>query len=269
MRAAAAARLAGGPASTSTSANGSLLGNAELRLRLRETQALLIKFSEENSRLAHDNEALQAGRKLLSSEHANVLDEIDLLRGKLSQLEHSVLAAAAAGVAASGGGAAGQPVGAAAAGGAGAGATAAQGAAAGGTLDVRLLLSSLGLTPEAVTSLTSIGEGPLEGRGIGGGGSGSPEPPGSQAGSPDWGPGSGRARCACACASAAQQLRTCMHAGVSASTGSVAAACGLAPPPALPVCPCAAATARPQSPAAAGGCWAHRRRRRRRAAAAC
>lgn len=44
--------------------------------RLRETQALLIKFSEENSRLSSDNQMLQAGRKVLGVEHASVLDEI-------------------------------------------------------------------------------------------------------------------------------------------------------------------------------------------------
>lgn len=38
---------------------------------------------------------LQAGRNVLSAEHATVLDEIDLLRGKLSQLERNVLTAAA------------------------------------------------------------------------------------------------------------------------------------------------------------------------------
>jgi hypothetical protein len=44
--------------------------------RLRDTQALLIKFSEENSRLSQDNQVLQAGRKALGVEHASVLDEI-------------------------------------------------------------------------------------------------------------------------------------------------------------------------------------------------
>lgn len=44
--------------------------------RLRDTQALLIKFSEENGRLSADNQMLQAGRKVLGVEHASVLDEI-------------------------------------------------------------------------------------------------------------------------------------------------------------------------------------------------
>lgn len=42
------------------STSGSSIGSQELLRRLRETQALLIKFSEENGRLARDNEKLQA-----------------------------------------------------------------------------------------------------------------------------------------------------------------------------------------------------------------
>ncbi len=53
-----------------------------------------MRFSEENSRLARDNDRLRAGGNVLSAEHATVLDEIDLLRSKLSQLESSVLSAA-------------------------------------------------------------------------------------------------------------------------------------------------------------------------------
>lgn len=41
------------------STGGSPIGNQELLRRLRETQALLIKFSEENGRLARDNDKLQ------------------------------------------------------------------------------------------------------------------------------------------------------------------------------------------------------------------
>lgn len=47
-----------------SSNSGNLIGNQELVRRLRETQALLIKFSEENNRLARDNEKLQAGSSL-------------------------------------------------------------------------------------------------------------------------------------------------------------------------------------------------------------
>lgn len=47
---------------------GATLTNGELLLRLRETQALLIKFSEENSRLSTDNQRLQAGRNALGVE---------------------------------------------------------------------------------------------------------------------------------------------------------------------------------------------------------
>jgi hypothetical protein len=41
------------------SSGGSPINNSELLRRLRETQALLVKFSEENGRLARDNEKLQ------------------------------------------------------------------------------------------------------------------------------------------------------------------------------------------------------------------
>jgi hypothetical protein len=74
----------------------------------------------------------------------------DLLRGKLSQLEHNVLAAAAAST--PGGAAAGSV---AAAG----GATPKQGG--GSALDLRALLQSLGLGEEVVKGLTEVGVGPL------------------------------------------------------------------------------------------------------------
>jgi uncharacterized phage infection (PIP) family protein YhgE len=168
------ARLTAGSGAGSLSGN---LGNAELLRRLRETQALLIKFSEENSRLARDNDKLQAGRKVLSNEHANVLDEIDLLRGKLSQLEQSVLTAAAAG---SSSGAVVKPAAASDL----ADSTEQAGLArttdepsfmqakltadlpkqlqhSAGLLDIQALLSSFGLGEEAVSSLTAVGEGPM------------------------------------------------------------------------------------------------------------
>jgi hypothetical protein len=69
---ASAARHAAGASGGSPGA----LTQQELMRRLRETQALLIKFSEENSRLSSDNQMLQAGRKVLGVEHASVLDEI-------------------------------------------------------------------------------------------------------------------------------------------------------------------------------------------------
>jgi hypothetical protein len=69
---ASAARHAAGASGSSPGA----LTQQELMRRLRETQALLIKFSEENSRLSSDNQMLQAGRKVLGVEHASVLDEI-------------------------------------------------------------------------------------------------------------------------------------------------------------------------------------------------
>jgi hypothetical protein len=77
------------------------------------------------------------------------LDEIDLLRGKLSQLEHSVLSAAASGPAGSGGAAAA------------AGNKAAAGATGGGGgVDMRTLLQSLGLGEEVAAALTAVGVGP-------------------------------------------------------------------------------------------------------------
>ncbi|KXZ48343.1 hypothetical protein GPECTOR_28g750 [Gonium pectorale] len=59
--------------------------------RLMETQSLLARFSEENGRLAKENDRLRAGRQLLSQEHGEVLDEIESLRGKLTSLESAVL----------------------------------------------------------------------------------------------------------------------------------------------------------------------------------
>jgi hypothetical protein len=63
-------------AAASGSSPGGAVTQQELMRRLRDTQALLIKFSEENGRLSADNQMLQAGRKVLGVEHASVLDEI-------------------------------------------------------------------------------------------------------------------------------------------------------------------------------------------------
>ncbi|GIL53792.1 hypothetical protein Vafri_9425 [Volvox africanus] len=63
----------------------------DLMRRLMDTQNLLARFSEENGRLAKENDRLRAGRQLLSQEHGEVLDEIETLRGKLIQLETAVL----------------------------------------------------------------------------------------------------------------------------------------------------------------------------------
>jgi hypothetical protein len=142
------------------SSSGSPINNSELLRRLRETQALLVKFSEENGRLARDNEKLQAGRNVLSAEHATVLDEIDLLRGKLSQLERNVLTAAAMATTTTGSqpqaqqqvpgsAAAQQPAQAAAIGGAG-----------GGMINIQALLASLGLGGDVAADLPAVGVGP-------------------------------------------------------------------------------------------------------------
>jgi hypothetical protein len=71
---------------------------------LDEAQALVAQFSETNARLARENDRLRAGRSALGAEHAAVLDEIDVLRGKLGQLEASVLSKAGAAVQGGGGG---------------------------------------------------------------------------------------------------------------------------------------------------------------------
>eukprot|EP00879_Flechtneria_rotunda_P018559 GHRR01019473.1.p1 GENE.GHRR01019473.1~~GHRR01019473.1.p1 ORF type:complete len:720 (+),score=272.03 GHRR01019473.1:2217-4376(+) len=161
----------------------------ELVRRLHETQQLLINFSEENSRLARENEKLQAGRNVLSAEHATVLDEIDLLKGKLTQLERSVLTAATG----SSEGSAGVPpdipataVPASAVGQASnSRALAAAGVgSAGPGIDIKALLASLGLGEEAVASLSAVGVGPRlmpegEGHEQEAGPSGSPDPLGS------------------------------------------------------------------------------------------
>lgn len=104
---------------------------------------------------------------MLSAEHATVLDEIDLLRGKLSQLERNVLTAAAMAMkassngAASGGSTAGQQQGAAVT-----GATttpSSTAAVASAMIDIQSLLSSLGLGGDAVADLPAVGDGPLGG----------------------------------------------------------------------------------------------------------
>jgi hypothetical protein len=102
---------------------------------------------------------LQAGRNVLSAEHATVLDEIDLLRGKLSQLERNVLSAAAMATTSSGGqqpqqlqpGAAAAAAPAQAAAGAGAG---------GGMINIQALLASLGLGGDVAADLSAVGVGP-------------------------------------------------------------------------------------------------------------
>ncbi|MEW5307173.1 MAG: hypothetical protein WDW36_009583 [Sanguina aurantia] len=63
----------------------------DLLRRLKDTQSLLSRFSEENVRLARENDKLTAGRSTLGEEHADVLDEIDALRGKLADLETAVV----------------------------------------------------------------------------------------------------------------------------------------------------------------------------------
>ncbi|KAF6263171.1 hypothetical protein COO60DRAFT_511848 [Scenedesmus sp. NREL 46B-D3] len=145
--------------SAGMSSSGSPIHNTELLRRLRETQALLVKFSEENGRLARDNENLQAGRNVLSAEHATVLDEIDLLRGKLSQLERNVLTAAAMATSTNGSqppqqlqpGSAAAPAPAQAA---------ASGAAGSGMINIQALLASLGLGGDVAAGLSAVGVGP-------------------------------------------------------------------------------------------------------------
>lgn len=86
-----------------------------------------------------------------------MLDEIDLLRGKLSQLERNVLSAAAMATTTSSGqqpqqpGTALSPAPAQAAAGAGAG---------GGMIDIQALLASLGLGGDVAAGLSAVGVGP-------------------------------------------------------------------------------------------------------------
>jgi len=53
-------------------------------------QALLARFSQENSLLARENDRLNQGRVALGAEHSDVLDEIEMLRERLSGLESAV-----------------------------------------------------------------------------------------------------------------------------------------------------------------------------------
>lgn len=83
-----------GQASASAAASPDVAGDRgpdDLMKRLMETQTLLTRFSEENGRLAKENDRLRAGRQMLSQEHGEVLDEIETLRSKLVQLESAVL----------------------------------------------------------------------------------------------------------------------------------------------------------------------------------
>ena len=158
-----ASRAGGSNAPPSPMAAGG--GGSELLRRLKETQTLLVKFSEENGRLARENDRLRAGRNALGTEHAAVLDEIDLLRSKLGQLEQSVLTAAGAegggggaggGAGSSGGGGGNGPLspgGGGGGGGGGRGSTAA-------TIGMKQLLASLGLGADAIAaSLPAMGVG--------------------------------------------------------------------------------------------------------------
>ncbi|KAG2487271.1 hypothetical protein HYH03_014112 [Edaphochlamys debaryana] len=67
------------------------LEDIDLTRRLQDTQALLSRFSEENGRLARENDRLRANRQMLSQDHGEVLEEIEQLRSKLIQLEAGVL----------------------------------------------------------------------------------------------------------------------------------------------------------------------------------
>ena len=48
---------------------------------------LLAQFSEANSKLANENDKLRAGRQALADDHAEVLNEIEMLRGRLNVIE--------------------------------------------------------------------------------------------------------------------------------------------------------------------------------------
>lgn len=62
-----------------------------LRARLMDTQDILTQFSEENSRLAQDNERLRmTGGRLVNGNHV-LFGEINMLKQKLSQLESTVM----------------------------------------------------------------------------------------------------------------------------------------------------------------------------------
>eukprot|EP00201_Polytomella_parva_P017449 CAMPEP_0175070998 /NCGR_PEP_ID=MMETSP0052_2-20121109/19005_1 /TAXON_ID=51329 ORGANISM="Polytomella parva, Strain SAG 63-3" /NCGR_SAMPLE_ID=MMETSP0052_2 /ASSEMBLY_ACC=CAM_ASM_000194 /LENGTH=976 /DNA_ID=CAMNT_0016338133 /DNA_START=143 /DNA_END=3070 /DNA_ORIENTATION=+ len=78
--------------STSASIAPSLQTTPEnLHRRLQETQQLLSRFSEENGRLARENERLRAGKAVMGVEYSDVLEEIEQLRGKLSEVESGLL----------------------------------------------------------------------------------------------------------------------------------------------------------------------------------
>lgn len=117
---------------------------------------LAIRCSDVDYTPSHNG--LQAGRNVLSAEHATVLDEIDLLRGKLSQLERNVLTAAAMATTTNGSQPQAQqqqqaPGSAAAQGAAG-------GVAGGGMINIQELLASLGLGGDVAADLPAVGVGP-------------------------------------------------------------------------------------------------------------
>eukprot|EP00877_Chromochloris_zofingiensis_P013436 jgi/Chrzof1/8346/Cz03g07020.t1 len=135
---------------------------SELLRRLKDTQGLLVRFSEENSRLARENDKLRGSKNVLNAEHATVLEEIDLLRGKLSQIEQSVLGPVASGEYASdnhaGHSANHSPD------------SKAPGGGGNGGIDVKALLANLGLGDIAVANAGVMGVGPLGGFGADEGG---------------------------------------------------------------------------------------------------
>ena len=48
---------------------------------------LLAQFSQANTKLASENDKLKAGRQALTDDHAEVLNEIEDLRGRLNYIE--------------------------------------------------------------------------------------------------------------------------------------------------------------------------------------
>ena len=68
-----------------------VVNEEEMQRRLKETQALLARFAEENNRLARENDKLVRVKTVLTNEHSEVLDEIETLRTKLGVMETAVV----------------------------------------------------------------------------------------------------------------------------------------------------------------------------------
>ena len=63
----------------------------DLAARVRRTEELLQRYTNENARLSDENDSLRGGKQLLELEHRSVVNENEELAARLSSLEYSFL----------------------------------------------------------------------------------------------------------------------------------------------------------------------------------